>query len=290
VFAKSETCVALVTNRSHFQRCLLTIWQLRWFGKYRGDVVVVVGDDLRYAIPSIQKLTIGVIPVYFPDIDREEALTRLKKAENTSHVVFTKPFQFHKIYCFSTFFKNWKKVLYMDTKMRVFHPIQPLLELDCSNSVIAHSDAFPEYSRSLGSQFNLSDFPEMGAKIEALAPLTADYFQTGMMLYDTALIDEGTVDELIELSQEFFNANSNEQAIMNLWAERHNLWKKLPTEPVESRLLYDYWERDPHTPDDYILLKYPKAKKEDLWRRSINAIFKIYWRGANRKISERQAA
>ena len=251
--------------------------------------MVVVGDDLRYAIPAIKKLAIGISPVYFPDINREEVLARLEKTKHSSDVVFNKPFQFHKIYCFSTFFKSWNKVLYMDTKMRVFHPIQPILDLDCSHSVIAHSDAFPEYSRTIGSQFNLSDFPEMGAKIATLVPLTADYFQTGMLLYDTAVIDEGTVDELINLSQEFFNANSNEQAIMNLWAQRHNLWRKLPTEPVKSRLLYDYWEREPHTPDDYILLKYPKAKKSGLSRRSVNFIFKIYWRSVQRKISEGEA-
>ena len=83
--------------------------------------MVVVGEDLRYAIPAIEKLDTGIIPVYFPDIDLEEALARLRKAENTAHVVFTKPFQFHKIYGFSTFFKSWKNALYVDRKMRVSH-------------------------------------------------------------------------------------------------------------------------------------------------------------------------
>ncbi len=39
--------VVLVTNRKYLRRCLHTVWQLRRFGDYDGDVVVIVGSDLK---------------------------------------------------------------------------------------------------------------------------------------------------------------------------------------------------------------------------------------------------
>lgn len=272
-----DTCVVLVTNRSHVQRCFLTIWQLRWFGKYRGDIVIVVGDDLKAAVPAMARSALKVRPVFFPELDRSEAIKRLKSAPNTSEVVFTKPFQFHKVHIFDTFFTQWKSVLYVDTKMRVFNPIHPLLNLDCDDSLIAHSDAYPDYTRTLESQFNTQDFPELAEEADQLVPLDSDYFQTGMMLFDTAIISQATVQEIAELSQKFINSNSNEQGIINLWAQSRNLWVKLPTSASEGKLLYDYWERAPHTPADYLLLKYPREMREGIFRRIVNKLFHTYW-------------
>ena len=278
--------MALVTNRSHLQRCFLTIWQLRWFGKYRGDIVIVVGEDLKVACPAIARSSLKVMPIYFPELDRSEAIKRLKNAPNTSDVVFNKPFQFHKVHIFDTFFTQWKKVLYVDTKMRVFNPIHPLLDLDCRNSLIAHSDAYPKYTRSLRSQFNHEDFVELTEEANQLVPLDSDYFQTGMMLFDTGIISETTVHEISELSRKFINSNSNEQAIINLWAQSRNLWKKLPTSPSEGKLFYDYWERAPHTPQHYLLLKYPQKASGGLVRKIVNELFNIYWSVFGRQIDK----
>ena len=283
-----DTCVVLVTNRSHLERCFLTVWQLRWFGQYRGDIVVIVGDDLRTAMPAIARSGLGVTPQYFPELDRSEALARAMEAPNTSEVVFTKPFQFHKVHLFDAFFKQWRKVLYIDTKMRVFNPIKPLLELDCENSLIAHSDAFPDYTRTLESQFNTKDFPDLAKEIDALVQLESDYFQTGMILYDTSIISDTTVDEIVDLAHRFINSNSNEQAIINLWAQARKLLKKLPTSPAEGKLLYDYWEREPFSAEDYLLLKYPRVIPTNQKRMLAAWGFSVYWRILTRRLSRIQ--
>ncbi len=250
--------------------------------------MVIVGDDLRTTMPAIARSGLGVTPQYFPELDRSEALARAKEAPHTSEVVFTKPFQFHKVHLFDAFFKQWKKVLYVDTKMRVFSPIRPLLELDCENSLIAHSDAFPDYTRTLESQFNTKDFPDLTKEIDALVPLESDYFQTGMILYDTTIISDTTVHEIVNLAHKFVNSNSNEQAIINLWAQARNLWKKLPTSPVEGKLLYDYWEREPSSAEDYLLLKYPRVIPQSLKRKVAGGVFSVYWRLLTRELSRIQ--
>lgn len=50
----------------------------------------------------------------------------------------------------------------------------PLLEMDCSNSLVAHSDAYPEFRRTLGEQFNFADFPEIQPRISEVADLHCD--------------------------------------------------------------------------------------------------------------------
>ena len=247
--------------------------------------MVIVGDDLRTAMPAISRSGLGVTPQYFPELDRSEALARAKEAPHTSEVVFTKPFQFHKVHLFDAFFKQWRKVLYVDTKMRVFNPIRPLLELDCENSLIAHSDAFPDYTRKLESQFNTKDFPDLTKEIDALVPLESDYFQTGMILYDTTIISDTTVHEIVDLAHKFINSNSNEQAIINLWAQARMLWKRLPTSPAEGKLLYDYWEREPFSAEDYVLLKYPRTIPKSFSRRLANRGFSAYWRKFARQLA-----
>jgi hypothetical protein len=58
--------------------------------------------------------------------------------------------------------------------LRIYGPIMPLLEMDCSNSLVAHSDAYPEFRRTLGEQFNFADFPEIQPRISEVADLHCD--------------------------------------------------------------------------------------------------------------------
>jgi hypothetical protein len=276
--ADQGSCVVMVTNRAHLQRCLTTVWQLRWFGRYRGEIIMIVGNDLEADIPKIARSGLRVTPRHFPDIDRTETLSELEGAMHTSEVVFTKPFQFQKVYVFDVYFKQWSRILYLDTKMRVLNPISKVLDLDCSNSLVAHSDSFPDFTRTFESQFNVKDFPELAEEADLIAPLGEDYFQTGMMLFDSKIIAEDTVEDILKLARKFINSNTNEQAIINLWAKSRKLWKKLPTSPVDGKLLYDYWPRESRSLGDYVLLKRVRRVPDRGLRRLSNLLFHLYWR------------
>lgn len=258
------TCVALVCNRAYLDKALLTIWQLRIFGRFSGDVVLVIGDDLHDAMGALGRSLLRITPVYFPDIQRDLQNKVLDRAPGTLDSQSKKTFQFHKFFCFSPFFKRWNKVLSLDAKMRVYAPLGPLLQVDCSNSLVAHSDAYPDFKWTLTDQFNFADFPELRPKLSEVADLGSDYFQTTMMYYDTAIIEDGTVGELIELSRMFPNSRTNDQGIVNIWAQKKKIWKTLPTEKQGKRFLYDFHERPGHGPDDYLMVKYPKIPQKGL--------------------------
>ena len=270
-------CVALVTNRKYLRRCLLTVWQLRFFGKYRGEVVVIVGSDLVRRIPVLEKLFLRISPVYFPELDLATVQSRLQGAQGLGGTELTKTFQYHKFHVFSEYFTRWDKVLYLDSGMTVLKPIDHFWSLDVKGSLIAHSDAFPNLEWKLRDQFNWVDFPELEPEMADMVNLSADYFQTTMMLFDTSIISPTTVEELVEFTQRFPNSRTNDQGIVNLWALPKGLWKPLPTNRVNGSLLYDFSERDRLSEKDYVLIKYPK-KKNLRGHGLSNLMFRRYWR------------
>lgn len=257
-------CVALVCNRAYLHKALLTIWQLRIFGRFSGDVVLVIGDDLRDAIGALRRSLLRITPLYFPDIERDLEDKVINRAPGTLDSQSKKTFQFQKFFCFSPVFKKWNRVLYLDAKMRIYAPLDPLFRVDCSGSLVAHSDAYPDFQWTLSDQFNFVDFPELRSKLSEVADLSSDYFQTTMMYYDTAIIEDGTVTELIELSRTFPNSRTNDQGIINIWAQNRGIWKKLPTKRHGTRFLYDFHERPGCGPEDYLMVKYPKIPKKSI--------------------------
>lgn len=278
-----KTTLLLVCNRAYLKKALTTIIELRTIGRYWGKITLLVGDDLRESIPLLERLILRIRPIYMPDIDRSRQLAAIKNNKGLSGIEISKGFQYHKMYVFHSFFKAYERVLYLDAGMRVMHPIQPILQLDCSKTLRAHSDSFPDYAWTLGGQFNFLDFPEKSVEIAGVVELESDYFQTTLMLYDTSIIEEKTFEYLTTLLDRFPNSRTNEQGIMNLWALPRKLWTPLEVKAGHSRTLYDFHERPPLRPQDYILLKYPRARR--LRKHLVSdTIADWYWRTVARRL------
>lgn len=251
----SDNCIILMCNQPYLNKARNTIKQLREIGKYQDDIVLLVGDDLKELIVD------DVIVKYFPNIDRSSIIEILKyKPISSDGREFIKPFQWHKVHIFDTYFKKWKKCLYIDAGMHIFNPIDKIMNLDCTNKLLAHSDAYPTFEWKLKVQFNESQFPELYKELCSTYDLEIDYFQSGILLYDTNIIEHNTKDELLSLSNKYINSRTNEQGIMNIY---FNCIKKI-WEPVKindnDTYYYDYWERDNLQYFNYIMLKYPKTK------------------------------
>lgn len=253
----SDNCVILMCNKPYIDKAKKTIEQLRIIGKYDDDIVLLIGDDLKNENINFQ----NVIVKYFPDIDRSSIIEILKdKPVSLDGREFTKSFQWHKIYIFDIYFKQWKKCLYIDAGMNIFNPIDKIINLDCTNKLLAHSDAYPKYEWKLKIQFDEKNFPELYEELYSKFNLEIDYFQSGILLYDTNIIEYNTKNDLLELSNRYINSRTNEQGIMNIY---FNCIKKI-WEPIkikdEDIYYYDYWERDNLKYSDYIMLKYPRTR------------------------------
>lgn len=266
-----KQCVITSCNKSHLQKALGTIRQLKSFGGYDGDVVLLIGDDLKDI-----EINEDVIVKYYPTIDRSHVLNRLNGMSTSDGRDFDKPFQWHKIYAFDIFFKQWDKCLLLDAGMHVFKSIEKILNIDCINKIVAHSDSNPytHYEASLEdrvSKVNLSQQFENSARfnglykeLETRYDLYVDYFQTGLCLYDTNIISNDLTAQILEYGDKYINTRTNEQAIMNLIFNcEKKIWSPLPIRDDET-YYYDYFERADLTYDKYIMLKYPRTAPSNL--------------------------
>jgi lipopolysaccharide biosynthesis glycosyltransferase len=121
----------------------------------------------------------------------------------------------------------------------------------------AQSDSYPSYSRNLDCQFHL-DLIDEGARgdIENKYDLHTDYFQSTLMIYNTKLLEENTVEKLFELAEKYPYAVRMDQGILNLyWLCQRNLWKQLPIQD-DTGFLYNFHELRQTTRKDYLILKY----------------------------------
>ena len=99
---------------------------------------------------------------------------------------------------------------------------------------------FPEYSWKLSTQFDETQkiYKKLSKKFDLQR---TDYFQTGLMYFDTKIITESTYNELISLVKKYPITTTNEQGILNLFfflliINMKNL------NHVDGKLTYFYWK------------------------------------------------
>ena len=155
----------------------------------------------------------------------------------------TKKFQWHKVHLFDKKIKHWKYVFYMDINMHVHHEINKLLSLKPSKKLFARADGFPDYKRKLNSQFDSTH--KIYKKLEKNFDLNkTDYFQTGIMFFDTEIIQSDTKEKILNIARKFPISITNEQGVLNLYFnEIKNYYQEL-IDKIDESLTYYYWLLD----------------------------------------------
>ena len=124
--------------------------------------------------------------------------------------------------------------------MHIHHDINQILQELPKEKLYARADGYPEYKNKLSSQFDLSinEFSNIKNKYD----LEIDYyFQTGILFYDTSIIQDDTKLNILSLVEEFPISITNEQGIMNLYfIFEKNQYEELPTK-IGDYLTYYYW-------------------------------------------------
>lgn len=262
-----DNCVVLMTNdiSSYKFNTLRTITELRNIGNYSGDIVLMFDDELLNELVLDESssefksklIDLNIILKYFPKINRTKFIEMFMSnpfIEGDKREI-TKSFQFHKFYLFDIYFKNWNKIFYIDAGMHIFKPIQKILNIDCTGKLLAHSDTYPYYKNKLDCQFEKKAYPEIFEDLKNNFNLNIDFFQSGILLFDSNIIESNTFDNLIQLSEKYFISKTNEQGIMNLFFNsKLKIWNQITIKDNET-FYYDMWERPKKTKNDYIMLK-----------------------------------
>ena len=217
--------------------------ELKNNGKYNGEIVILTSlFSPTFLIKSIRK-------------NRKISVLRYKKikfSKNTKSEYLNlntngqpnrfkyKNFQWQKLHLFDKRIKNWDYIFYMDINMHVHFDINKILEIRPHNQLFARADGYPDYQNKLSSQFD--DQHPLYTSLKKIYNLESlDYFQTGILYFDTSIIDESTKKDLINLAETFPLSTTNEQGIMNLYfKDTKNLYSEL-VKKIDSYTSYFYW-------------------------------------------------
>jgi hypothetical protein len=247
-------CAVFVCNRAYFNKFISTCSQLIDKGKHQGDICLVIGNDLVNSelLKSPIIINNNVIIKHFADINFSPEFLNLQKQMDRPPHWYKKLFQYHKFHLFSTFFKRWEYIFYLDCGITIFSEILPIVNEFTKDTLLAHSDAFPAYEWKLHNQFSKSyktHYDILNNKYN----LNVDYCQTTVMLYDTSLIQDDTFDNLLSLTLEFPISITNDQGIIALYFTNIKPHFKQLNTHNEYTFYYDYLSRNKH--NKYIMLK-----------------------------------
>lgn len=237
--------IAVVSDFKFLNRNFNNLYhQLRVNGKYDGEILVITSIFTpTFLIKSIKKKhNIKVLRFKKVKFDKitEFELNNLETFEDPNRNK-TKKFQWHKLHLFDEYIKNWNHVLYLDINMNIHHDINKILDISPKNHFMARADAFPDYNRDLKTQFDQTHplFENLDQKYKLGVQ---DYFQTGVMYFDTNIIDKNTKDEIINLVKKYPITKTNEQGVLNIYFYlEKKLYKELPSE-IDEFFTYYYWK------------------------------------------------
>lgn len=241
---ENSTVVAVVANYKYLKKYFYNfITQLRINGKYSGDVLVITSFYTpTFLIRSLNKDK-KVKVKRFKNIKFNSKTKKYLKELNTGiqpNRFKTKKFQWNKLNLFDPYLKKWKFVFYLDINMKIHKNINKLLEIKPHNVLFARSDSYPDYITKLSSQFDQTNL--LFEKLESSYNLnTTNYFQTGILYFDTSIINEKTKKDILNLVAEFPISTTNEQGILNLFFKYEtNVYTELPL-IVDEKTTYFYW-------------------------------------------------
>tara|TARA_B100000424_G_scaffold130261_1_gene98714 strand:- start:1054 stop:1818 length:765 start_codon:yes stop_codon:yes gene_type:complete len=248
-------CVVFVCNKKYLPKFTDTINMLKTAGKYKGDITLIIGADLKDQKTDLEtKYNIEV--VYFPEFTFDEDFMNSFYSLTRPGIWKNKIFQYHKFHLFNSYFKKWDYILYLDCGIKILRPIQPLLDLQKANILLARNDPWGPFINkwSLGTQFDETHpkFNELNSKYNLFN--IKNYFNTSCMLFDTNIIQENTCKNLYDLSIKYPLAITNDQAIVALYFICiDEKWEELSVEDDEQ-YFYDYKPRNRKKP--YIMHKW----------------------------------
>jgi len=250
----TRLCAVFLCDKAYFSKFIYTCSQLITNGNYKGDICLVVGDDLHNdnMLDCDLIKNNNIIVKHFPNIQFTYEFLEIQYKMTRPYYWFIKMFQFHKLHLFNTFFKNWDYIFYLDCGITIFSDVSPMINEARENTLLAHSDAYPKYEWKLHDQFDKTSI-DYFTKLDATYNLNVDYFQTTIMLYDTKIIEENTYNELLNLLLEYPISITNDQGLIALYFTNIKPFFKQIKTNNETTYFYDYLRRTDY--NKYIMLK-----------------------------------
>lgn len=244
-----KLAVCVVGNYLYLKRNLNRfINQIRNEGKYKGDVLILTAKYTPTFLLKIHnKKNIKYLRFKRIKFDKktEKSLKEINSLGQPNRHIH-KNFQWHKLHLFDPTLKRWDYIFYIDINMTIHKNINPIFELKPKRCLFANRDYSEGDNWDLEGQFDNTHKDFLILKKSYDLSIN-NYFQTGMVFYDTEIIETETKEEILKLVKKYPYTRTNEQAIMNLFfIFEKDLFQQLP-EKIEGINTYSYWKNDDNT-------------------------------------------
>lgn len=241
-----ELAICVVGNFKYLRKYFNTFYdELTNKGKYRGTIIILTSFTTpTFLIKSTFKDNVIILRnrnIKFGKTTNRKLNQITNEGQPNRNQ--TKSYQWNKINLFDVKMKKWKYIFYIDVNMHFHGDINNILKNQPQNKLLARADSYPTYEKKLESQFDINQdsFLKLSEKYNLKIN---NYFQTGIMFYDTSVILPTTKSDLVDLVKEFPLSITNEQGIMNLYfIFDKNLYEELPIK-ISGKTTYFYWMVD----------------------------------------------
>lgn len=265
-----STVFVTLSDKKYFDRALKTIRQLRTIGKWEGIIIWITIDfDLEEEI----KLKYTIIEKKFQPINKSILLDKIGNGfTDGDKREINKLNQWEKLHLFDEYFKQWKRIVFLDAGLNVFDSVHYLLELDFENKFLCGNDRGDGFIKHNNNEFSVqlsNDNPDIIEKLvndfDAKINLKSDYFLNCMWVFDSSILDYVKKEEFIKIMNKYPIFKSNEMGVMNVILHyKYNIWIPFPEKTTHGKYLFDWCELNrPGTNwNQYCFIKYSSQNNE----------------------------
>lgn len=241
-----STVFVTLSDASYQRKAMQTIYELRVNGQWTGDIVFVAVDFHPEPMEGVHILEVSHIAT--DNLVRQLREHPIRPMSDNRH--FGKLYQWDKLQVFKPYFRQWERVVFLDAGLRVFDVVDPLLQVDWRGKFLAPDDSDP-YDN--GARFRLqldikANPPVTDALLSEFSESILDehYFLNCIFLFDTALLERVSFEELETAMNKFPICMCNEMGILNLiFTFKLRVWCPFP-QKVGEKYLFAWSENNYH--------------------------------------------
>lgn len=219
-----STAFVTLCDSAYIENAKTTIYELRTFGQWKGDIVLIAVDFE----PEFEG--VFVYPTAHISTDHLLGIYRQFPFQKSDGRHLNRTIQWDKLQVFREFFRRWERIVFVDAGMHIYSPVQPILDLEWKGKFLAPDDTiYPDlgvrFHRTIETESNPKVFQDLMTEFPDTI-LNERFFVNCVFVFDTNLV---TFDELIDTMNKYPIFTCNEMGLMNLvFTFRHKVWTPFP--------------------------------------------------------------